>query len=382
MVEMLGVLAVIGVLSVGGIYGYTVSMAKNKANALLHEASQRASIISIQMLAEKDPAIGDFTQSGYGTFSTQVRNELGEKATYMDNYFVLTVSGVEKNVCNLVKASVGVGSKIHGFDPEECVDNATISLIFQKELKNSEAQCSSDADCGYCYRCNNSTCFRSPLCENACPHNTPLLSSSGTCKACPPDSGTEDKVIWGVAGPEECSKCSGYVSDPRNSTRCIAENCPDGNGYWLDGDTCRNCNGNWSLHSLTNQRMTDCVTKCPNRVVGQDGWGDACVLDNYCSGPNQFIDGWGSCYTCGEVNSYWDPDWGPCAQCPGISFSLFDYGDECVIDCPDNNYGRNVDRCCNSDEIYTDIGYSDYGHQYGACCPLTRPNWDGSKCIP
>ncbi|MBE6446843.1 MAG: hypothetical protein E7021_05535 [Alphaproteobacteria bacterium] len=39
MVEMLGVLAIIGVLSVGGIYGYTVAMKKYKANEIVQTAS-------------------------------------------------------------------------------------------------------------------------------------------------------------------------------------------------------------------------------------------------------------------------------------------------------------------------------------------------------
>ena len=42
MVEMLGVLAIIGVLSVGGIYGYTVAMNKHKANEVAHAASMLA----------------------------------------------------------------------------------------------------------------------------------------------------------------------------------------------------------------------------------------------------------------------------------------------------------------------------------------------------
>ena len=40
MVEMLGVLAIIGVLSVGGIAGYTMAMNKYKANEILNTASQ------------------------------------------------------------------------------------------------------------------------------------------------------------------------------------------------------------------------------------------------------------------------------------------------------------------------------------------------------
>jgi type II secretory pathway pseudopilin PulG len=39
MVEMLGVLAIIGVLSVGGIYGYTVAMRSNRVNEIAHAVS-------------------------------------------------------------------------------------------------------------------------------------------------------------------------------------------------------------------------------------------------------------------------------------------------------------------------------------------------------
>ena len=44
MIEMLGVLAIIGVLSVGGIYGYTVAMRKYKANEIVQTASMLATL--------------------------------------------------------------------------------------------------------------------------------------------------------------------------------------------------------------------------------------------------------------------------------------------------------------------------------------------------
>ena len=39
MVEMLGVLAIIGVLSISGIYGYTVAMRNHRANEIIQTAS-------------------------------------------------------------------------------------------------------------------------------------------------------------------------------------------------------------------------------------------------------------------------------------------------------------------------------------------------------
>ena len=52
MVEMLGVLAIIGVLSVGGIYGYTVAMNKYKANEIVQTASMVAVLAQSQNAGE------------------------------------------------------------------------------------------------------------------------------------------------------------------------------------------------------------------------------------------------------------------------------------------------------------------------------------------
>jgi len=45
MVEMLGVLAIIGVLSVGGIAGYTLSMRRHRANAVVDSVAKYEAII-------------------------------------------------------------------------------------------------------------------------------------------------------------------------------------------------------------------------------------------------------------------------------------------------------------------------------------------------
>jgi Tfp pilus assembly protein PilE len=50
MVEMLGVLAIIGVLSIGGIAGYTYAMNRSKANDILDGVSKRAVVVSQQMI--------------------------------------------------------------------------------------------------------------------------------------------------------------------------------------------------------------------------------------------------------------------------------------------------------------------------------------------
>ena len=59
MVEMLGVLAIIGVLSIGGIAGYTLSMNRYRANAIVDAANKYASLVfgscQAQLATEQQP---------------------------------------------------------------------------------------------------------------------------------------------------------------------------------------------------------------------------------------------------------------------------------------------------------------------------------------
>ena len=99
MVEMLGVLAVVGVLSVGGIAGYTYAMDKHKTNELLNEASKRAVIVAAQIAAGREPSLREFenNETAGGTIST-------DPATDIDGGVGIRVSGVKESVCkNLVK---------------------------------------------------------------------------------------------------------------------------------------------------------------------------------------------------------------------------------------------------------------------------------------
>ena len=65
MVEMLGVLAIIGVLSVGGIYGYTIAMNKHKAN----EVAQYMSMLDV-LAQSKDGGEGGIAVVATMTKST------------------------------------------------------------------------------------------------------------------------------------------------------------------------------------------------------------------------------------------------------------------------------------------------------------------------
>ena len=131
MVEMLGVLAIVGVLSVGGVYGYGVAMKKHKANELLHQASMLATTISAQAMSNdgKLPeTITDFGSTSYGKFPTIV----GETADKTG--FTITISELDGSVCSQLKEG-GMVQKV------ECNETAKTAIItYYKNLATNDEE--------------------------------------------------------------------------------------------------------------------------------------------------------------------------------------------------------------------------------------------------
>jgi type II secretory pathway pseudopilin PulG len=127
MVEMLGVLAIIGVLSVGGISAYGVAMKKHKANELLHRASMLASTVSAQIMSGKDPTeLDTFADSNLGKFTLDYDST---KTT-----FDLKISELDGSVCSQLKKG-GMVQKV------ECNETAkTASITYYKNLATTEAE--------------------------------------------------------------------------------------------------------------------------------------------------------------------------------------------------------------------------------------------------
>lgn len=150
MVEILGVLAIIGVLSIGGIAGYTYAMNKRHANELFNEANQRATVISGQIMFGNAPSLSEFERQnfGYAFIDNNVYNTAGT-ATWSgtDKSFALKLTNVNKYVCQNLKGMVG--DIVQGFSPSDCQDNATVLLMYNNDLTPTEIEKSdaNEADC-------------------------------------------------------------------------------------------------------------------------------------------------------------------------------------------------------------------------------------------
>ena len=148
MVEMLGVLAIIGVLSIGGIAGYTYAMNKSKANDILDGVSQRALVVSQQMILGNTASLVEYNNKKIGNYGVTLSDK-----DYGTGFFGIKVSGVEQAVCerlqdqelrNAVKTELG-GTALA--DATCASENNDITYVFNEALNGSAVAGGGDDAC-------------------------------------------------------------------------------------------------------------------------------------------------------------------------------------------------------------------------------------------
>ena len=155
MVEMLGSLAIIGVLSAGAIGGYSYAMNKHRTNELIYEATKRAQWVGTQLEMNKNAqniGFGGFGTDtfGGGKFTGTVKTDLANP-----NQFGIVVSALREAVCeNIVKGletetnsvirAVKTTDGATDFDVDNCDDNAEFLLVFNRDLSTSDSETTTD----------------------------------------------------------------------------------------------------------------------------------------------------------------------------------------------------------------------------------------------
>lgn len=159
MVEMLGVLAVVGIISIGGLYGYTYAMKRHRANELLNEANKRAVVVASQLMAGRTGNIDDFPEpSGYD-FGLQ-----GPK----DKKFSLTLTkagggAIDSAICEQMKTlteDTGI-MVITG----TCNNASTLTMTFNEDLSKVGFEDTSETI----------------TCDPACDSNNNEICEDGNC---------------------------------------------------------------------------------------------------------------------------------------------------------------------------------------------------------
>ena len=167
MIEMLGVLAIIGVLSIGALAGYRTVMNKHRANETIHDVMLRAANVPMQYQnyqnmeeghAFKFPELNDETSTMGYTLNTVKTDEYG---------YTYKVEGVAipKSVCNKIlqleptdidEMRIGSSKKAYrrglwDLCEDTSSENVVMSFYFEKE-------CKTDAQCSDCQECKKGVC--------------------------------------------------------------------------------------------------------------------------------------------------------------------------------------------------------------------------------
>ena len=359
MVEILGVLAIVGVLTAMGIAGFSSAMKKSIANELLYRASMSAVSISNNLLMNNGAITTDFEDaSDYALTATR----LGTRQ------FQISITGkaghaISAKICNLVKSIKG--SDVIAFAPDPCTDNATLVLTYNNNLSDK-------VPTNFC---------DGPACMNG------LCMGTMTSGSCVRDCGYYQTWVNGVGcanlnGSGECygpgcigGYCKGgFVSGGECVTGCYGE----ANRHWVDGVGCVCCEGQVVDGQCVPSALTPSVPNCQ---------GSGCS-GNECHG----IMTSGTCQRCESYGSY---GWNNYSNCCAELGSGPCYGESNSGNNSNNGYGCYGSGCFNGECLGVMDGgtcrscesYGSYiwnGHcciDYGSTACYTDNNCLGSGCF-
>ncbi len=298
MIEMLGVLAIIGVLSIAAVAGYRFALLKFRANEVTNELNMRAINVSAQMLNtgtvyEKNELIED----GFGdtlTVGFPVETAISDRNT---DYFEILVSDIPADLCRQILRDyenpimIFVNNVRYNADTTICDDETQNALndmgfIYKNDLGTHEAcsekgyfdeedfqcHCSGNTyldiytnDClcpaGHIWSAGEGTCI-----ESICPEGEFETSKNG-CVPC------SDETNYTIATDQQkaiclaCGNREAYTFNTQTYCYNLKPACVSGTTFRQLGGTCISCTA--TAHRVYVPNTTDAINSCnacPNRM--------------------------------------------------------------------------------------------------------------------
>ncbi len=211
MVEMLGTLAIMGVLSIGGIAGYTAGMNNHRANEALEQARRLAVMVSSQRmlgqsgtLSASDKSVGAYTfdqveDANKIVLTVELPKAVFDKLDKMDGLIAdisaTPVAGDDskRNVrFEFTNDLSGKPSEVISGQGEGSVSDPDASESEEGQFDpNDSSQCAEgyypQGECNK--QCTGNTKVNSA--QNGCECKDDYVLKDGTCIACPMGSGTD-----------------------------------------------------------------------------------------------------------------------------------------------------------------------------------------------
>ena len=210
MTEMLGTLAIIGVLSIGGIAGFKYAMNKRDVNEIINGVSMMAVTASQQLMLNKNISLREYGRdfAGY-SFTTEM--------VYNGEGYAFVFSGLPESVCEMIvdlKWNKPSDIWVNENPSSECEEeNNKISFIFNAVMSPScgfgdyggkggcntcPSKLSDINDKSLCLGCGGS--WGEEGCSGGCADGS-FMDSRGRCAPC-------SLMVGTPAEPEECEKCA------------------------------------------------------------------------------------------------------------------------------------------------------------------------------
>ena len=106
MVEMLGVLAIAGILSIVGIAGFRYAMNKHYTNELINEVNKRAYLCSADLLLNKN---NTSLKDNFALTAPTTRDvEYALKLYEGEDFFAIQASKIELNICKQIGYAIEI----------------------------------------------------------------------------------------------------------------------------------------------------------------------------------------------------------------------------------------------------------------------------------
>ena len=136
MVEMLGVLAIIGVLTVAGVAGFRYAMNKHYANQTVNRLMKRAVVVAAQANFGQNLSLHEFDEND-GEYKITLLDPTNNES------FTMQVEDIPQEVCQQI---LGMDWKLAKMNPDNCSEE-TINFMFLNELTDC-TDCQPDSvDC-------------------------------------------------------------------------------------------------------------------------------------------------------------------------------------------------------------------------------------------
>ncbi len=191
MVEMLGVLAIIGVLSIGGIAGYSYGMDKYRANETINEINMRLMTLKTQSERDMDLNLNEFSDTTSQGYMIADNYDWAED----DTRVYVGVSGIPKQVCEIIydemitkveridvtadittdadtlcgdnnEMKFYIASGMHVECDPACAEDeycaSGVICLKEERIAKHREKCTTDADCSECSgtSCMNKVCWK------------------------------------------------------------------------------------------------------------------------------------------------------------------------------------------------------------------------------